>query len=222
MLSLLLATVFSLSAPPDTLRAEYPGGTNALEAHFAKTLVYPKAWCDSGRLGKANIGLRISSKGIVDSLWVISSNNRSLGAEALASCQKLGVWKPAKLKGKPVVDILVLKVAFNPATNERPVEYEDHAYQRFAASPASPAEGNEALREAIKSAQIKAGKKQPEQLFLKFQLSATGEVLAVTSLTKDKAAQVEAIAERLKKVEFKPATKCGESVAKYFTFTYNP
>lgn len=222
MFSLLLATAFSFLAPPDTLPVEYPGGTNALESHFAKTLIYPKEWCEYGKYGQANIGLRINEKGMADSIWIINSTARALGAEAIASCQKLGVWKPKKIGGRAISSQIVLKIGFNPAANERPVEFEGHAYNRFALSPAYPTDGVESLREAIKTAQAKAGKKKPEPLFLRFKLSATGEVLEVTSITKDKAALVASIAERLKKVPFMPATRCGESVEKYFTFTYKP
>lgn len=92
--------------------AQYKGGMPALYSSIGKELVYPKSARRSGIEGKIFIEFKVDKNGRLRDINVLKGIGGGCDEEAVKVFQTKNNWIPAKVKGKPVVQIMVLPIAF--------------------------------------------------------------------------------------------------------------
>jgi TonB family protein len=92
--------------------AAYPGGLPVLYDIMRKKMHYPKDARRGGIEGKVYIEFIIEKDGKVGGVKVLKGPGGGLKEEAARVVKLIGNWTPAKVKGKPVAQKMVLPIEF--------------------------------------------------------------------------------------------------------------
>ncbi len=111
---------------------EFPCGEVGLRKYIAENTIYPEEAKNKGLEGKVFINFIVSKTGEVQNVKVAKGIDPLLDNEAIRVVQSMPKWKPATLRGKPVVIPFTVPVSFPPANNlpalETKPEYPGGAY----------------------------------------------------------------------------------------------
>jgi TonB family protein len=97
--------------------AEYPGGSAALYKLISENLVYPEDAVENGIEGKVIVKFVVDIDGVAKDFEIerTSSGGQSLERAAIEVCKRLGKFKPAMQKGKPVKSYFSQAIVFQLA-----------------------------------------------------------------------------------------------------------
>jgi protein TonB len=82
--------------------AQFPGGSNAMEAFIRKNLVYPIELQKAGIQGKVYMQFIVERDGSLTSIQVRRGADPQLDAEAIKVIEKMPNWIPGSMRGKLV------------------------------------------------------------------------------------------------------------------------
>lgn len=108
---------------------EFIGGIEALQAHLAESIDYPKIGNDSCMLGNIDVRIRVDRKGFVRILDITDYNNLGFDFwyEAIdASTSTYGNWKPAVFEGAKVPAAYDINLTFLPTAETCKQTIEDY------------------------------------------------------------------------------------------------
>ena len=97
--------------------AEYPGGSAALYKFISENLVYPEDAVENGIEGKVIVKFVVDVDGLAKDFEIerTTSGGESLEGAAIEVCKRLGKFKPAMQKGKPVKSYFSQAIVFQLA-----------------------------------------------------------------------------------------------------------
>jgi protein TonB len=96
---------------PDKM-AEYIGGQNKLYDYLNANLIYPELAQENEIQGTVYIQFKVCTDGKLCDLKIDKGVSKELNDEALRVVSKMGNWKPAMDRGKPVPSIYKLPIRF--------------------------------------------------------------------------------------------------------------
>lgn len=93
-------------------KAEYKGGNQVLYGSIGRQLVYPVKARRQGIEGKVFIEFKVDKLGRLKDARILKGIGGGCDEEALKVFNTMNDWIPAKVKGKPVIMMMVLPLAF--------------------------------------------------------------------------------------------------------------
>lgn len=90
----------------------FPGGESALRNHLLKSMVLPDSVFQQGLSGTLKVRFVVDRLGEVHDAEVIFPLQPAVDAEAVRAVNLLPLWKPGRLRGKPVNVMYVLPMKF--------------------------------------------------------------------------------------------------------------
>jgi protein TonB len=102
-------TIYSRAEQP----AVYKSGMDGLFADIGKDLKYPKEARKYFVRGRLFVAFKIDKAGKLYDLKVHKGIGMGCDEAAMQAVQKRTAWSSAKVKGKPVIQEIILPVAFN-------------------------------------------------------------------------------------------------------------
>ena len=94
------------------IKAEYPGGMQALLKFINNNFNYPQEAFDAGFQGTVIIGFVVKADGTIDDVKVLKKVHPSLEQEAIRVVKSMPKWKPASSDGVAVSSYFQLPVQF--------------------------------------------------------------------------------------------------------------
>ena len=91
---------------------EFPGGINELRKYISTNLIYPEIAKKNSITGKVFVQFVINEKGGIEQTKVVRGVDSSLNKEAVRVIKSMPLWKPGKVKGKPVKGSFTLPIKF--------------------------------------------------------------------------------------------------------------
>ncbi len=110
-----LAASFPLmaqTAANDTIKAQFPGGADAMNKYIKANLKYPQAAQRNGIEGIVNVSFIVKTDGSRDQYSIVRLVDPDLESEAIRVVKSMPAWIPATVKGKPVDSKSDVKVQF--------------------------------------------------------------------------------------------------------------
>ena len=99
--------------PLPQVRAEFPGGTDALRAFLAETCQYPKEAREKQQQGVVLLEFAIEKDGTISTITVLRSVCESLDEEAIRVVKAMPKWKPGENNGQPCRSYFQLPINFS-------------------------------------------------------------------------------------------------------------
>lgn len=90
----------------------FPGGETALRNHLLVNMVLPDSVFQQGLFGTLKVRFVVDRTGEVRDAEVVFPLHPSVDAEAIRVMNDLPLWKPGRLRGKPVNVMYVLPIRF--------------------------------------------------------------------------------------------------------------
>lgn len=96
----------------DTIKAQYPGGAEALAAYIEANRQYPPMALRNGIEGIVDVRFIVKIDGSREQLSIVRLVDPDLEAEAIRLVKNMPAWTPATVMGEPVESQSDVKVAF--------------------------------------------------------------------------------------------------------------
>ena len=94
------------------LRAEFPGGTDALRAFLAENCHYPKEAQEKQQQGVVLLEFLVEEDGTISAITVLRSACEALDEEAIRVVKAMPKWKPGENDGLPCRSYFQLPITF--------------------------------------------------------------------------------------------------------------
>ena len=98
--------------PLSQVRAEFPGGTDALRAFLAENCHYPKEAQEKQQQGVVLLEFLVEEDGTISAITVLRSVCEALDEEAIRVVKAMPKWKPAVNNGLPHRSFFQLPITF--------------------------------------------------------------------------------------------------------------
>ncbi len=98
--------------PLSQVRAEFPGGTDALRAFLAENCHYPKEAQEKQQQGVVLLEFAIEKDGAISTITVLRSVCEALDEEAIRVVKAMPKWKPGEYNGQPCRSYFQLPITF--------------------------------------------------------------------------------------------------------------
>ncbi|MES2627839.1 MAG: TonB family protein [Bacteroidota bacterium] len=96
----------------ENIRAEFPGGQEALNQYIASNLKYPEAALKDKTGGTVIVTFLVTEDGSIGDVFVKSPVRDDLDAEAVKVIRAMPRWKPGKANNQPVRMMMSLPITF--------------------------------------------------------------------------------------------------------------
>lgn len=96
------APAFAQTETADTVRAQYPGGAEAMAEYISANMKYPAQSIAHGIEGVVDLSFLVKVDGSLDNITVVRLIDPDLEAEAVRLAKGMPAWIPAKAGGVPV------------------------------------------------------------------------------------------------------------------------
>lgn len=107
-----LAIGIPAMAQSDTIPAQFPGGSEALDSYIAKNLTYPQPSINNGIEGVVHLKFLVKTDGSLNNITIVRLVDPDLESEAVRLVKGMPAWTPATVEGKPVDSESTLKITF--------------------------------------------------------------------------------------------------------------
>ncbi len=98
--------------PIPQVRAEFPGGTDALRAFLAENCHYPKEAKEKQQQGVVLLEFAVEKDGTISAITVLRSVCEALDEEAIRVVKAMPKWKPGENNGQPCRSYFQLPITF--------------------------------------------------------------------------------------------------------------
>ena len=98
--------------PLSQVRAEFPGGTDALRAFLAENCHYPKEAQEKQQQGVVLLEFAVEEDGTISTITVLRSACEALDEEAIRVVKAMPKWKPGEENGRPRRSYFQLPITF--------------------------------------------------------------------------------------------------------------
>ena len=98
--------------PLSQVRAEFPGGTDALRAFLAENCHYPKEAQEKQQQGVVLLEFAIEKDGAISTITVLRGVCEALDEEAIRVVRAMPKWKPGENNGQPCRSYFQLPITF--------------------------------------------------------------------------------------------------------------
>ena len=99
--------------PLSQVRAEFPGGTDALRAFLAENCHYPKEAQEKQQQGVVMLEFLVEEDGTISTITVLRSACEALDEEAIRVVKAMPRWKPGENDGQPCRSYFQLPITFS-------------------------------------------------------------------------------------------------------------
>lgn len=90
------------TAANDTIKAQFPGGAEAMNKYIEANRKYPQTAQRNGIEGVVNVSFIVKADGSRDQYSIVRLVDPDLESEAIRIVKSMPTWIPATVKGKPV------------------------------------------------------------------------------------------------------------------------
>ena len=98
--------------PIPQVRAEFPGGTDALRIFLAENCHYPKEALEQKQQGVVILDFVVEKDGSISAITVLRSVCKALDEEAIRVVRAMPKWKPGENNGQPCRSYFQLPIMF--------------------------------------------------------------------------------------------------------------
>lgn len=95
-----------------SVQPEYPGGAEAMQAHFNAVLIAPKDRLPAGTRATVYVGFIVQQDGTIGEVVLKRGIRPDLDGSVVEAVKRMPRWKPGELNGKKVATSLVLPVNY--------------------------------------------------------------------------------------------------------------
>lgn len=104
--------IMAQTAPADTIKAQFPGGTEKLAEYIETNRRYPQTAQRNGIEGLVDVRFIVKTDGTLEQLSIVRLVDPDLEAEAIRLVKGMPAWSPATVAGKPIDSESDVKVEF--------------------------------------------------------------------------------------------------------------
>ncbi len=100
------------TAQSDTIPAQFPGGTEAMDKYIATNLKYPQPSINNGIEGVVHLKFLVKTDGSLNNIAIVRLVDPDLESEAVRLVKGMPAWTPATVGGKPIDSESTLQITF--------------------------------------------------------------------------------------------------------------